>query len=43
LERVGDGIVSFGQGCEGEPLLRVTTLERTIAAIRAVRATGRSI
>jgi pyruvate-formate lyase-activating enzyme len=40
LERVGDGIVSFGQGCEGEPLLRVTTLERTIAAIRAVRGNG---
>jgi pyruvate-formate lyase-activating enzyme len=40
LERVPDGIVSFGQGCEGEPLLRVTTLERTIAAIRAVRANG---
>ena len=40
LERVPDGIVSFGQGCEGEPLLRVTTLERTIAAIRAVRNNG---
>jgi pyruvate-formate lyase-activating enzyme len=40
LERVPDGIVSFGQGCEGEPLLRVTTLERTIAAIRAVRRNG---
>jgi len=40
LERVPDGIVSFGQGCEGEPLLRVTTIERTIAAIRAERANG---
>ena len=40
LERVPDGIVSFGQGCEGEPLLRVTTIERTIAAIRAARANG---
>jgi pyruvate-formate lyase-activating enzyme len=40
LECVPDGIVSFGQGCEGEPLLRVTTLERTIAAIRAVRGNG---
>ena len=40
LERVSDGIVSFGQGCEGEPLLRVTTLERTIEAIRAVRSNG---
>lgn len=40
LERVPDGIVSFGQGCEGEPLLRVTTIERAIAKIRAVRANG---
>ena len=40
LERVPDGIVSFGQGCEGEPLLRVTTLERTIAKVRAARRNG---
>jgi pyruvate-formate lyase-activating enzyme len=40
LERVPDGIVSFGQGCEGEPLLRVTTIERTIAKIRAARSNG---
>ncbi|HEX3468661.1 MAG TPA: radical SAM protein [Candidatus Elarobacter sp.] len=40
LERVPDGIVSFGQGCEGEPLLRVTTIERAIATIRAARANG---
>jgi pyruvate-formate lyase-activating enzyme len=40
LERVPDGIVSFGQGCEGEPLLRVTTIERAIAAIRASRGNG---
>jgi pyruvate-formate lyase-activating enzyme len=40
LERVEDGIVSFGQGCEGEPLLRVTTLERAIDKIRAVRRNG---
>jgi pyruvate-formate lyase-activating enzyme len=40
LERVPDGIVSFGQGCEGEPLLRLTTLERTIAKVRAVRRNG---
>ncbi|HEY4442345.1 MAG TPA: radical SAM protein, partial [Candidatus Elarobacter sp.] len=40
LERVPDGIVSFGQGCEGEPLLRVTTIERAIAAIRAQRSNG---
>jgi hypothetical protein len=30
-----DGIVSFGQGCEGEPLLRSTTIARTIERIRA--------
>jgi MoaA/NifB/PqqE/SkfB family radical SAM enzyme len=35
LERVADGIVSFGQGCEGEPLLRSITIARTIEAIRA--------
>jgi pyruvate-formate lyase-activating enzyme len=40
LERVPDGIVSFGQGCEGEPLLRVTTIERAIARIRAARSNG---
>ncbi len=40
LERVPAGIVSFGQGCEGEPLLRVTTIERAIARIRAARPNG---
>ncbi len=40
LERVPDGIVSFGQGCEGEPLLRVTTIARAIARIRAERSNG---
>jgi pyruvate-formate lyase-activating enzyme len=40
LERVPDGIVSFGQGCEGEPLLRVTTIERAIGKIRAARGNG---
>lgn len=40
LARVPDGIVSFGQGCEGEPLLRVTTIERAIARIRAATADG---
>lgn len=40
LERVPDGIVSFGQGCEGEPLLRVTTIERVIATVRAARGNG---
>jgi pyruvate-formate lyase-activating enzyme len=40
LERVDDGIVSFGQGCEGEPLLRSMTIARAIEAIRARRANG---
>jgi pyruvate-formate lyase-activating enzyme len=40
LERVDDGIVSFGQGCEGEPLLRSTTIARAIGRIRTARANG---
>ncbi|GAC1308014.1 MAG: radical SAM protein [Vulcanimicrobiaceae bacterium] len=40
LARVPDGIVSFGQGCEGEPLLRATTIARTIERIRAATAAG---
>src|SRR6185312_16308486 len=40
LERVDDGIVSFGQGCEGEPLLRGVAIARTIARVRAARANG---
>ncbi len=40
LERVDGGIVSFGQGCEGEPLLRSGTIARAIEAIRAKRTNG---
>lgn len=40
LERVEDGIVSFGQGCEGEPLLRSIAIARAIERIRAVRSNG---
>jgi pyruvate-formate lyase-activating enzyme len=40
LARVPGGIVSFGQGCEGEPLLRVTTIERANEKIRAARGDG---
>ncbi len=40
LERVENGIVSFGQGCEGEPLLRSTAIARAIDRIRAARANG---
>ena len=40
LEHVGDGIVSFGQGCEGEPLLRSLTIARAIETIRKTRSNG---
>ncbi len=40
LERVPDGIVSFGQGCEGEPLLRGTTIARAIERIRKGASNG---
>jgi pyruvate-formate lyase-activating enzyme len=40
LEHVEDGIVSFGQGCEGEPLLRSIAIARTIEKIRAKRSNG---
>ncbi len=35
FERVAEAVASFGQGCEGEPLLNPTLLE---AAVRLVRA-----
>jgi pyruvate-formate lyase-activating enzyme len=40
LERVDDGIVSFGQGCEGEPLLRSTAIAEAIERVRAARSNG---
>jgi pyruvate-formate lyase-activating enzyme len=40
LERVPDGIVSFGQGCEGEPLLRSIAIASAIEKIRAARSNG---
>jgi len=40
LERVEAGIVSFGQGCEGEPLLRSTAIAATIERIRANHPNG---
>lgn len=40
LECVEDGIVSFGQGCEGEPLLRSIEIARAIEGIRARRVNG---
>ena len=40
IDRVPDAIVSFGQGCEGEPLLRATTIAKTIERIRAATPRG---
>jgi pyruvate-formate lyase-activating enzyme len=40
LERDPEGIISFGQGCEGEPLLRATTIARTIERIRETTSAG---
>ena len=34
LQSAENAIVSFGQGCEGEPLLQAETIERAIKAIR---------
>ncbi|HEY8120079.1 MAG TPA: radical SAM protein [Myxococcota bacterium] len=38
--RVPDGVVSFGQGCEGEPLLFGKALVAAVARIRAQHARG---
>lgn len=40
LERAEEAIVSFGQGCEGEPLLQFRRIEQAIRAIRARTARG---
>ncbi len=40
LQRVPNGVVSFGQGCEGEPLLQPKVLEETVAGIRARTKAG---
>jgi pyruvate-formate lyase-activating enzyme len=40
LERASDAILSFGQGCEGEPLIQARLIERAIRAIRAATAAG---
>jgi len=40
LEAVPDGIVSFGQGCEGEPLLAAPRIADAIRAVRRVTANG---
>jgi pyruvate-formate lyase-activating enzyme len=40
IRRVNRGIVSFGQGCEGDPLLAVDVIEPAIDRIRAQTAEG---
>src|SRR5262245_46568796 len=40
LARVPDGVVSFGQGCEGEPLLFAPVLADAVRRIRAETAAG---
>jgi pyruvate-formate lyase-activating enzyme len=40
LKRSPDAIISFGQGCEGEPLLQARIIEKSILAIRALTSSG---
>jgi pyruvate-formate lyase-activating enzyme len=40
LQRVPNGVVSFGQGCEGEPLLQHKVLLDTVRGIRAQTRAG---
>jgi pyruvate-formate lyase-activating enzyme len=40
LERAPRAMISFGQGCEGEPLLEAELIEEAIRAIRARTARG---
>jgi len=40
LESVKQAVVSFGQGCEGEPLLQAETIERAIRLIRRQTSRG---
>jgi len=40
LEQAEDAIVSFGQGCEGEPLLQWRRIEQAIRAMRARTTKG---
>lgn len=40
LEQAHDAILSFGQGCEGEPLLQARRIEQAIRAIRARTSRG---
>ncbi|MBU0693538.1 MAG: radical SAM protein [Candidatus Omnitrophica bacterium] len=40
LRNAPEAVVSFGQGCEGEPLLQVETLEETIRILRMRTSRG---
>ena len=40
LRRVPDGVVSFGQGCEGEPLLAAEVIEPALRIIRRTTGAG---
>lgn len=40
LERSDDAIYSFGQGCEGEPLLQGRLIEKAVRAMRARTSSG---
>jgi pyruvate-formate lyase-activating enzyme len=40
LNATPDAIISFGQGCEGEPLLQARLIERAIEAIRLRTSSG---
>ncbi len=40
LNAVDQGVVSFGQGCEGEPLLQAATIEQAIRSIRKQTSRG---
>ncbi|MDA8100308.1 MAG: radical SAM protein [Nitrospiraceae bacterium] len=40
LQRAEDPIVSFGQGCEGEPLMQAKTLAQAVKLMRAATSRG---
>lgn len=40
FDRVEYGVASFGQGCEGEPLLRSSDLAKAVAMVRAKTSAG---
>ncbi|MFZ5775402.1 MAG: radical SAM protein [Thermodesulfobacteriota bacterium] len=40
LNKVKNGVASFGQGCEGEPLLQAKTIEKAIVLIRKQTTKG---